>query len=122
MFVFIHVKPHESFERSGQDLYCAIPVTVPQAALGTDLYVTALDGKKIKVKIPAGVQNGKLLRLKDEGVPIINSNKKGDLYIKVIIQTPSRLSQKEKNLYEELEKLEGATTSPKLMKLSEIGN
>ena len=78
--------------------------------------------KKIKVKIPAGVQNGKLLRLKDEGVPIINSNKKGDLYIKVIIQTPSRLSQKEKNLYEELEKLEGATTSPKLMKLSEIGN
>ena len=122
LFVFIHVKPHESFERSGQDLYCAIPVTVPQAALGTDLYVTALDGKKIKVKIPAGVQNGKLLRLKDEGVPIINSNKKGDLYIKVIIQTPSRLSQKEKNLYEELEKLEGATTSPKLMKLSEIGN
>ena len=121
LFVFIHVKPHESFERSGQDLYCAIPVTVPQAALGTDLYVTALDGKKIKVKIPAGIQNGKLLRLKDEGVPIINSNKKGDLYIKVIIQTPSRLSQKEKNLYEELEKLEGASTSPKLMKLSEIG-
>ena len=76
LFVFIHVKPHESFERSGQDLYCAIPVTVPQAALGTELYVTALDGKKIKVKIPAGVQNGKLLRLKDEGVPIINSNKK----------------------------------------------
>lgn len=121
LFVFIHVKPHESFERSGQDLYCAIPVTVPQAALGTDLYVTALDGKKIKVKIPAGIQNGKLLRLKDEGVPVINSNKKGDLYIKVIIQTPSRLSQKEKNLYEELEKLEGASTSPKLMKLSEIG-
>ena len=122
LFVFIHVKPHESFERSGQDLYCAIPVTVPQAALGTDLYVTALDGKKLKVKIPAGIQNGKLLRLKDEGVPIINSSRKGDLYIKVIIQTPSRLSQKEKNLYEELEKLEGATTSPKLIKLSDIGN
>lgn len=121
LFVFIHVKPHESFERSGQDLYCAIPVTVPQAALGTDLFVTTLDGRKIKVKIPAGIQNGKLLRLKDEGVPVINSNKKGDLYIKVIIQTPSRLSQKEKNLYEELEKLEGASTSPKLIKLSEIG-
>lgn len=122
LFVFIHVTPHESFERSGQDLYCAIPVTVPQAALGTDLYVTSLDGRKIKVKIPAGIQNGKLLRLKDEGVPILNSNRKGDLYIKIIIQTPSRLSQKEKNLYEELSKIEGASTSPKLIKLSEIRN
>ena len=120
LFVFIHVRPHESFERSGQDLYCAIPVTVPQAALGTDLFVTTLDDRKIKVKIPAGIQNGKLLRLKDEGVPVINSNKKGDLYIKVIIQTPTRLSQKEKNLYEELEKLEGATTSPKMLKLSDL--
>lgn len=120
LFVFIHVKPHESFERSGQDLYCAIPVTVPQAALGTDLFVTTLDNRKIKVKIPAGVQNGKLLRLKDEGVPLINSNRKGDLYIKIVIQTPSRLSQKEKNLYEELAKIEGASTSPKLMKLSEL--
>lgn len=120
LFVFIHVAPHESFERSGQDLYCAIPVTVPQAALGTDVYVTSLDEKKLKVKIPAGIQNGKLLRLKDEGVPIINSSKRGDLYIKIIIQTPSRLSQKEKNLYEELSKLEGASTSPKMIKLSEL--
>lgn len=122
LFVFIHVSPHESFERDGQDLYCAIPVTFSQAALGTDLFVTSLDGRKIKVKIPAGIQNGKLLRLKDEGVPIINSSKKGDLYIKVIIQSPSRLSQKEKNLYEEISKLEGASISPKLIKLSEIRN
>lgn len=120
LFVFIHVRPHESFERNGNDLYCAIPVTVSQAALGTDLFVTTLDGRKIKVKIPDGIQNGKLLRLKDEGVPIINSSKKGDLYIKVIIQTPSRLSQKEKKLYEELSKLEGASTSPKMIKLSEL--
>lgn len=122
LFVVIHVADHDTFERSENDLYCAVPVTISQAALGAEIFVTTLDNRKIKVKIPAGIQHGKLLRLKDEGVPILNSSKKGDLYIKIILQVPTKLSSKEKALYEEISKLENTTDSPKLIKLSEIRN
>jgi molecular chaperone DnaJ len=75
------VKAHEHFERDGLDLYCAVPISMTQAALGAELFVTTLDGKRIKVKIPAGMQNGKMLRIRDEGVPA--GGRRGDLYIKV---------------------------------------
>ena len=120
LFIVIHVKPHSHFERSGQDLYCAVPISITQAALGADIHVTALDGKKIKVKIPAGTQHGKLLRLRDEGVPITGTQKKGDLYIKVIVQVPSRLSMKARSLLEEVAKVEGQNDSPGLLSLSEL--
>ena len=68
LYVFIHVKGHEHFERDGLDLYCAVPISMTQAALGSELYVTTLDGKKIKVRIPSGMQNGKMLRVRDEGL------------------------------------------------------
>lgn len=122
LFIVIHVKPHSHFERSGQDLYCAVPISITQAALGADIHITALDEKKIKVKIPAGTQHGKLLRLRDEGVPITGTQKKGDLYIKVIVQVPSRLSMKARSLLEEVAKVEGQNDSPGLLSLSELRN
>lgn len=122
LFIVIHVKPHSHFERSGQDLYCAIPISITQAALGGDIQVTALDGKKIKVKIPSGTQHGKLLRLKDEGVPISGTQKKGDLYIKVVVQIPTKLSMKARSLLEEVAKVEGQNDSPGLLSLAELRN
>lgn len=122
LFVFIHVKPHSHFERSGQDIYCAVPISITQAALGAEIQLTALDGKKIKVKIPSGTQHGKLLRLRDEGVPITGTQKKGDLYIKIIVQVPSRLSTKAKSLLQEVSRVEGENDSPKLLSLSELRN
>ncbi len=122
LFVMIHVKPHSHFERNGQDLYCAVPISITQAALGADINVSALDGKKIKVKIPAGTQHGKLLRLRDEGVPVTGTAKKGDLYIKIIVQVPSRLSMKARSLLEEVSKVEGENDSPGLLSLSELRN
>ena len=83
LYVFIRVKPHEFFERQDEDLYCAVPISITQASLGAEIQVATLEGKTIKVKIPAGIQNGKLLRIRDEGVPL--SGRRGNLYIKFII-------------------------------------
>jgi molecular chaperone DnaJ len=118
LYVFIRVKPHEFFERSGADLYCAIPVTITQAALGCELQVTTLDDKIVKVKIPAGSQNGKLLRLREEGVPV--AGRRGDFYIKLIVRIPEKLSKKSRELLEAFAKLEGENKKPNLIPLAEL--
>jgi molecular chaperone DnaJ len=118
LYVFIRVKPHEYFERQGEDLYCAVPISVTQASLGADIQVPTLDGKTIKVKIPPGIQNGKLLRIRDEGVPA--GGRRGCLYIKVIVQVPTKLSKRGRELMEELAKVEGEVDAPKPIPLSEL--
>jgi molecular chaperone DnaJ len=69
LYVVIRIRPHEYFERQNSDLYCAVPISVTQAALGADIHVSTLDGKRIKVKVPSGTQNGKMLHIREEGVP-----------------------------------------------------
>ncbi|GHT96996.1 chaperone protein DnaJ [Spirochaetia bacterium] len=118
LYVFIRVKPHEYFERQDLDLYCAVPISVTQASLGADIQVTTLDGKTIKVKIPAGIQTGKMLRIRDEGVPA--SGHRGNLYIKLLVQIPAKLSKRGRELMEELSKAEGENDAPKPIPLSEI--
>ncbi len=118
LYVFIRVKPHEYFEREGLDLYCAVPISITQASLGSDLFVTTLDDKKIKVKIPSGIQNGKMLRVRDEGVP--SGGRRGNLYIKVMVQVPQKLSKRGRELLEELSNTEGENASPKPIPLSEL--
>jgi molecular chaperone DnaJ len=119
LYVFIRVKPHEYFERQSYDLYCAVPISVSQAALGADIHVTTLDGKTIKVKVPAGTQNGKLLRIRDEGVPY--GGQRGTMYIKLMVQIPERLSRRGKELLEELARTEGQDDRPKPIPLSQLG-
>ena len=120
LFVFIRVKPHEFFERQDEDLYCAIPISVTQASLGAEIQVPTLEGKTIKVKVPAGIQAGKLLRIRDEGVPV--SGRRGNLYIKLMVQIPVKLSRRGKELMEELSKSEGENNSPRPIPLSELSN
>jgi molecular chaperone DnaJ len=118
LYVFIRVKPHDFFERNGADLYCAVPISITQASLGGNLQVVTLDDRTIKVKIPAGSQNGKLLRVRDEGVPI--QGKRGDFYIKLMVQIPSKLSKKGRELLEEFSRLEGENEKPKPISLAEL--
>jgi molecular chaperone DnaJ len=118
LYVFIRVKRHEFFERQGHDLYCAVPISVSQAALGAEIHVPSLDNNNIKVKVPAGIQSGKLLRIRNQGVP--SGGAHGDLYIKVIVQIPERLSRRGKELLEELAKAEGQNDSPKPIPLSQL--
>jgi molecular chaperone DnaJ len=120
LYVFIRVKPHEFFERQGEDLYCAIPISVTQASLGAEIQVSTLEGKTIKVKVPSGIQNGKMLRIRDEGVPY--SGRRGNLYIKLMIQIPEKLSRRGRELMEELARVEGENSSPRPIPLSELSD
>jgi len=122
LVVFLHVKPHAYFERSGQDLYCAVPSSSTQATLGAEIFVTTLDDKKIKLKIPAGTQHGKLLRLRGEGVPYQGSSRNGDLYIKIVVDIPKHLTSKAKLVLQELSTITGENTSPRPVSLSELRN
>jgi len=121
LYVYIQVKAHPHFERDNTDIYCVIPISFTQAALGTEIFVTTLDDKKVKVKVPSGTQNGKILRLKNEGIPYLhNSSRRGDMYIKILVQVPPRVSAKAKSLLQELAELQGEESSPKPIKLSEL--
>jgi molecular chaperone DnaJ len=121
LYVFVHVLPHKFFERQGNDVYCMIPVSITQAALGAEIYVSTLDEKKVKVKIPSGTQNGKVLRLKNEGIPYLQySDRKGDMYITIRVITPKKLSHKEQQLLKELSRLTGENENPEPVPLSEL--
>ena len=119
LYVVIRVKPHEYFERQDFDLYCAVPISIAQASLGAEIQVSTLDGKTIKVKVPAGTQHGKMLRIRDEGVP--SGNHRGNLYIKLIVRVPEKLSRRGKELLEELSRAEPQNDSPGPIPLSQLG-
>ncbi|MDR2509201.1 MAG: molecular chaperone DnaJ [Spirochaetaceae bacterium] len=119
LIVFVHVQAHDFFERADHNLYCAMPISISQAALGGELMVTTLDGKKIKLVLKPGTQSGKLLRVRGEGVPH-GGRGKGDLYIKVIVKIPEKLSRRGKELLEEYSKAEGENKSPEFISLEEL--
>lgn len=121
--VIIHIRPHEYFERNANDVYCVVPVSITQAALGADLQVVNLDDKKIRLKIPAGTQEGKIFRLRGEGIPFVGSPvRRGDMYIKIMIRVPTRLSGRSKSLLKEIAEIEGEVTEPKPIPLAELRN
>ena len=105
LFVIIRVDEHEFFDRHGDDLLCELPITYPQAVLGTSLEIPTLTGKA-KIDIPAGTQTHTVFRLKGKGMPHIRGGGHGDLYVKVTVKTPKKL-KREKELIKELGKIEG---------------
>jgi len=121
LYVFMHVKGHEYFERDGADLYCAIPISLTMAALGGELAFATIEGKKIKISVPPGAQNGKMLRVREEGVPV-TGGRRGDLYLKLLVQVPQKLTKKGRELLEQLRVSEGEEAEPQPVKLSELKN
>ena len=102
LYVHISVKDHPIFIREGTDLYCDVPISFTTAALGGELEVPTLDGK-VKLKIPAETQSGKLFRLRSKGVRSIRNSSKGDLLCRVVVETPVKLSGKQKELLKQFE-------------------
>ena len=100
-YVVLEVKAHKFFERDGDDLHCVIPVSFPQAALGTEIEVATLEGAET-LKIPEGTQSGREFKLRGKGVPHLNQHGKGDLIVQVRVQTPSKLSKQQKELMKQL--------------------
>jgi len=101
LYVVLSVKKHKFFERDGDDLHCVIPISFPQAALGTELEIETLEGKET-IKVPEGVQSGKEFRLRGKGVPHLNERGKGDLIVEVRVSTPSRLTKQQRELMKQL--------------------
>ncbi len=121
LYVYVHIREHEYFEREGQDLFCVVPVSLTQAALGSEIFVRTLDDKKIKLKIAPGTQSGKMLRIRNEGVPVLHSSgRKGDMYVKLQVQIPKKLNSKQKEALKTFAKLYGEDLEPKPVPLKDI--
>ncbi|HCA35083.1 MAG TPA: molecular chaperone DnaJ, partial [Gammaproteobacteria bacterium] len=115
LYVEMHIRPHDIFERDGRNLHCEIPINFTDAALGGELEVPTLDGK-VKLKIPSETQTGKLFRLRGKGVTSIRGGGAGDLLCRVVVETPVNLTARQKEILEEfqgIQKEEGSRQSPR---------
>jgi molecular chaperone DnaJ len=111
LYIFLSVRPHEFFQRDGADLFCKVPISMAVAALGGEIEVPTIDGKKARVTIPEGAQTGKQFRLKSKGMPVLRSSQSGDMYIQVTVETPVNLTRRQRELLREFEK-ESRNNSP----------
>jgi molecular chaperone DnaJ len=111
LYVVLHVKEHAFFEREGNDIHCVVPISFPQAALGTEIVVPTLEGDH-KLKVPEGTQSGTSFRIRSKGVPVLNGHGKGDLYVEVRIQTPGKLNKRQRELLSELGELAPVENKP----------
>lgn len=105
LYIFIQVAEHALFEREGVNLHCRVPVAMSAAALGGDIEVPTIDGGRSRVKIPAGSQSGRQMRLRGKGMPALRGGGQGDMYIELAVETPVNLTSKQKELLREFEKL-----------------
>lgn len=106
LYVYVHVKPHRIFKREGNDIVCEVAISFAQAALGDEIEVPTLD-KEIKIKIPEGTQPDTVFRLKGKGIPDVNGFGRGDQLVRVQVVTPTRLTERQKELLREFVSLGG---------------
>jgi molecular chaperone DnaJ len=112
LYIFLSVTPHEFFQRDGADLYCAVPISMTTAALGGTFDVGTLDGSKSRVSVPEGTQAGKQFRLKGKGMPVLRSSQTGDLYIQIAIETPQKLTKRQRELLQEFDEISSKENNP----------
>ena len=105
LYIFIEVSKHKIFERDGLNLFCRVPVSMAKASLGGEVEVPTIDGGRSRVRIPAGSQSGRQMRLKGKGMPAIKTSQKGDMFIEMAVETPVNLTVRQKELLEEFEQL-----------------
>ncbi|KAJ57299.1 molecular chaperone DnaJ [Actibacterium mucosum KCTC 23349] len=105
LYIFIEIREHQIFQREGQHLSCLVPVSMATAALGGDIEVPTIDGGRSRVKIPAGSQTGKQMRLRAKGMPALRGGPSGDMFIEIAVETPVKLTSKQKELLREFDRL-----------------
>jgi len=111
LYVVIHVKEHEVFEREGEHLFCEVPVPFTIAALGGELKAPTLEGQA-QLKIPAGTQSGTAFKLRARGMPVLNSAARGDLVVRVLVEVPTKLNGEQRKKLEEFAELMGEDNAP----------
>ena len=112
LYVFVNIKSHPIYERADNNLYAQLPVSMCCAALGGSLEIPAVDGNKIEIKVPAGSQSEDIIRIKGQGMSIMRSSSRGDLFVKLKVETPVNLSARQKELLEEFRSISGDSCQP----------
>jgi molecular chaperone DnaJ len=110
LFIYLEVEEHPFFKRDGNDLYCEVPVSFPQAALGAEIEVPTIDGSE-KLKIPSGTPSGRLFHMKGKGIQKLGGHHKGDQTVRVYVDVPKNLTQRQRELLEEFAKISGDEVS-----------
>jgi molecular chaperone DnaJ len=112
LYIFIHVRRHSVFERDGTTLITRVPITFTTAALGGEIEIPGLDGAHHAISIPAGIQSGKQLRKRGAGMPVLQGRGQGDMVIEIAVETPSKLTARQKELLRELQSTETGEETP----------
>lgn len=112
LYIFLSIRPHEFFQRDGADIFCRVPISFTTAALGGEFNVPQIDGSMTRVKVPEASQTGKQFRLRGKGMPVLRTAKVGDMYIQIVVETPTNLTRRQRELLEEFEKGASAENHP----------
>src|SRR5262249_42199459 len=105
LYIFLSIGSHAFFQRDGADLHCRAPVSMVQAALGGELEVHAIDDGKTRVNVPEGTQSGRPFRAHGKAMPVSRSRQTGDMYVQVEVETPQKLTKRQRELLNEFDKL-----------------
>jgi len=112
LYIFVHVRRHSVFEREGNTLITRVPITFTTAALGGSIELPGLDGARHTIDVPAGIQSGKQLRKRGAGMPVLQGRGQGDLVVEIVVETPTKLSARQKELLRELQATETGEECP----------
>jgi molecular chaperone DnaJ len=112
LYIFLSLTPHPFFQREGADLHCRVPISMVTAALGGELEVPTVDGNKTRVKVPEGTQSGRRFRIHGKGMPVLRAKQMGDMYVQVLVETPQKLTKRQRELLGEFERLSSKETQP----------
>ena len=112
LYIFLSISSHPFFQREGADLHCRVPISMVAAALGGDFEVPTIKGDNTRVKVPEGTQSGRRFRLQGKGMPVLRSKQTGDMYVQIVIETPQKLTKRQRELLVEFERLSSKETHP----------
>ncbi|GGC20698.1 chaperone protein DnaJ [Novosphingobium marinum] len=112
LYIFVHLKRHDVFEREGTTLVTRVPITFTTAALGGEIEIPGVDGERLTIGIPAGIQSGKQLRRRGAGMPVLQGRGRGDMVIEITVETPTKLSSRQKEILRELQSTETGEECP----------
>src|SRR4029453_13807716 len=112
LYIFLSLGAHAFFQREGADLHCRVPISMIKAALGGEFEVPTIDGGNTRVKVPEGTQSGRRFRLQGKGMPVLRSKQTGDMYVQVLVETPQKLTKRQRELLDEFERLSSKDTHP----------
>jgi len=112
LYIFLSIGAHPFFQRESADLHCRVPISLVTAALGGEFEVPTIDGGNTRVKVPEGMQTGRRFRLQGKGMPVLRSRQSGDMYVQVVVETPQKLTKKQRELLAEFDRLSSTETQP----------